>query len=202
MKKKTIFIILFVSVFTLVGCGGASSITTEKDDSYDKKVQRVFVIGIIEDQLRRSVFYQPVPIGYNMIRAFNANVVEATIRVTSPESYSLIDYAKEAELFASDAIMQIDMNPFYSTRDDRNQAIVGHVFEASLIDMGTQKKVWHATGKVKYSKKIWLADGKVKYSEKDLQLLSSGAEMATAGAIVSAFITEVNGQKFVFWLPK
>ena len=196
MKKKiiitkiiiTLIIILVpVAIITLVILlqPEGYSITTEKDSSFDKKIQRIFVVAMVEERLK-PVFAHSFE--HSMTSAFQSNGVDAIVTVTFPESDSLTDYGKEAETFAPDATMHIDINPLYRTRDDGYQAIVGTDFEASLIDMATQKRVWNATGKVDYIKHFpsyYIAHEGIR------------KEFAwhTTAAIVRAFIAEVNGQK-------
>jgi len=191
MKERIIITLLIilvpVAIFTLVMLlrPEGYSITTEKDSSFDKKVERIFVIAKVEERLK-PVFAHSFE--HSMISAFQSNGVDAIVTVTSPESDSLTDYGKEAETFAPDATMRININPIYRTRDDGYQAIVGTDFEASLIDMATEKRVWHATGKVDYIRMF----GPDYTAHEGIR-----KEFAwhTTAAIVRAFIAEVNGQK-------
>lgn len=191
MKKKIIITLLIilvpVAIITLVTLlkPEGYSITTEKDSSFDKKVGRIFVIAKVEERLKHVFAHS---FEHSMISAFQSNGVDAIVTVTSPESDSLTDYGKEAEMFAPDATMRININPIYRTRDDGYQAIVGTDFEASLIDMATDKRVWHATGKVDYIKMF----GRHYRASEGIR-----KEFAwhTTAAIVRAFIAEVNGQK-------
>jgi len=191
MKKKiiiTLIIILVpVAIITLVMLlrPEGYSITTEKDSSFDKKVERIFVIAKVEERLK-PVFAHSFE--HSMISAFQSNGVDAIVTVTSPESDSLKDYGKDAEAFAPDATMRININPLYRTRDDGYQAIVGTDFEVSLIDTATEKRVWHATGKVDYIRMF----GPHYRAHEGIR-----KEFAwhTTAAIVRAFIAEVNGQK-------
>ena len=125
---------------------------------------------------------------HSLISAFQSNGVDASVvMVESPESDSVTDYSKEAETFAPDATMRINIKPIYRTRADGYQAIVGTDFDVSLIDTATEKRVWHATGKVDYIRMgpHYRAGEGVK------------KEFAfhTTEAIVSVFAAEVNGQK-------
>ena len=193
MKKKIIITLLIILVpvailtlFMLPGQGQEGySITTEKDSSFDKKVERIFVIAKVEERLK-PVFAHSFE--HSMISAFQSNGVDAIFTLASPESDSLKDYGKEAETFAPDATMRININPLYRTRDDGYQAIVGTDFEASLIDTATEKRVWHATGKVDYIKMFgpdYIAGEGIRKE----------FAWTTTAAIVRAFIAEVNGQK-------
>lgn len=191
MKKKIIITLLIilvpVAIITLVTLlkPESYSITTEKDSSFDKKVERIFVIAKVEERLKHVFAHS---FEHSMISAFQSNGVDAIVTVTSPESDSLTDYGKEAEMFAPDATMHINIKPIYRTRDDGYQAIVGTDFEVSLIDMATEKRVWHATGKVDYIKMF----GRHYRAHEGIR-----KEFAwhTTAAIVRAFIAEVNGQK-------
>lgn len=191
MKKKiiiTLIIILVpVAIFTLLMLQRPEgySITTEKDSSFDKKVERIFVIVEVEERLK-PVFAHSFE--HSMISAFQSNGVDAIVTVTSPESDSLKDYGKEAETFAPDATMRININPLYRTRDDGYQAIVGTDFEVSLIDTATEKRVWHTTGKVDYIKMF-------RPHYRAHEGIRKEFAWNTTAAIVRAFIAEVNGQK-------
>jgi hypothetical protein len=191
MKKKTIItlIIILVPVAILALAvllrPEGYSITTEKDSSFDKKVERLVVITRVEERLE-PVFAHSFE--HSMISALQSNGVDAIVTLTSPESDSLSDYGKEAETFAPDATMRININPLYRTRDDGYEAIVGTDFEASLIDMATEKRVWHATGKVDYIKMF-------RPQYRASEGIRKEFAWHTTAAIVRAFIAEVNGQK-------
>jgi hypothetical protein len=191
MKKKiiiTLIIILVpVALLALVVLlrPEGYSITTEKDSSFDKKVERLVVITRVEERLE-PVFAHSFE--HSMISALQSNGVDAIVTLTSPESDSLSDYGKEAETFAPDATMRININPLYRTRDDGYEAIVGTDFEASLIDMATEKRVWHATGKVDYIKMF-------RPQYRASEGIRKEFAWHTTAAIVRAFIAEVNGQK-------
>jgi len=191
MIKKiiiTLIIILVpVALSTLLMWQGSKtySINTEKDSTFNKKVERIFVIAQVEKSLIPAFAHS---FEYSMISAFQSNGVDAVFKVMSPESDSLMDYSTEVEIFAPDATMRINVNPLYRTRDDGYQAIVGTDFEVSLIDVTTEKKVWQAVGKVDYIK-IFNSN----YRAND-DFLTTFAWHNTA-AIVRAFVAEINGQK-------
>ena len=191
MKKKIIItlIIILVPVAILALAvllrPEGYSITTEKDISFDKKVERLVVITRVEERLE-PVFAHSFE--HSMISAFQSNGVDAIFTLTSSESDSLSDYGKETETFAPDATMRININPIYRTRDDGYQAIVGTDFEANLIDMATEQRVWHAIGKVDY---IRMFRPQYRASEG----IRKEFAWHTTAAIVRAFIAEVNGQK-------
>ena len=192
LKKKIIITLLIILVPVAVGAlliltAGLDgySITTEKDSSFDKKVERILVIVKVEERLQ-SVFAHSFE--HSLISAFESNGVDVIVTVTSPEPDSLIDNGKEAETFAPDATLRIDINPLYRPREDGYQAIVGTDFEASLIDAATEKRVWHATGKVDYIK----AFGPQYIAHEGIRKQFA---WYTTKAIVRAFIAEINGQK-------
>ena len=191
MKKKMIITLLIllapVAIITLLTLIKPDdySITTEKDSSFDKTVERILVIAKVEERLI-PVFAHSFE--HSMISALQSNGVDAIVTVTSPEPDSLTDYGKQAETFAPDATMRININPIYRTRDDGYQAIVGTDFEASLIDMATEKRVWHATGKVDYMIMV-------RRNYRAGEGIRKEFAWCTTAAIVRAFIAEVNGQK-------
>ncbi|MHA2054009.1 MAG: hypothetical protein ACXADH_06410 [Candidatus Kariarchaeaceae archaeon] len=114
MKKKIIITLLIilvpVAIMTLVILlkPEGYTITTEKDSSFDKKVERILVITKVEERLN-TVFARSFE--HSMISAFQSNGVDAIVTVTSPESDSLTDHGREAETFAPDATMRININP-------------------------------------------------------------------------------------------
>ena len=190
LKKKIIITLLIILVpvavvALLILTVSDYSITTEKDSSFDKKVERIFVIVKVEERLQ-SVFAHSFE--HSLISAFESNGVDAIITAASPESDSLMDDGKEAETFAPDATLRIDINPLYRPREDGYQAIVGTDFEASLIDAATGKRVWHATGKVDYIKVF----GPQYIAHEGIRKQFA---WFTTAAIVRAFIAEINGQK-------
>jgi len=191
MKKKIIITLIIVLVpvallaLVVLLRPEGYSITTEIDSSFDKTVERLVVITRVEERLE-PVFAHSFE--HSLISAFQSNGVDAIVTLTSPESDSLSDYGKEAETFAPDATMRININPIYRTRDDGYEAIVGTDFEASLIDTATEKRVWHATGKVDY---IIMFRPQYRASEG----IRKEFAWHTTAAIVRTFIAEVNGQK-------
>ncbi len=193
MKKKIIITLLIILVpvaiitlFILLGDEDEGySITKEKDSSFDKTVERILVIAKVEERLI-PVFAHSFE--HSMISAFQSNGVDTIVTVTSPESDSLTDYGKEVETFAPDATMRININPLYRTRDDGYQAIVGTDFEVNLIDTATEKRVWHATGKVDYMIMV-------RRNYRAGEGIRKEFAWHTTAAIVRAFIAEVNGQK-------
>ncbi len=162
------------------------SITSKKDSSFNKKVGRIFVISKVEAPLIPVFAYS---LEHSLISAFQSNGVDASVvMVKSPESDSVTDYSKEAETFAPDATMRINIKPIYRKRADGYQAIVGTDFDASLIDTVTEKRVWHATGKVDYMR---MPGPHYRAGEG----VKKEFAFHTTEAIVSVFAAEVNGQK-------
>jgi len=189
MIKKiiiTLIIILVPVAFFMLQQGNEGySITTKKDSLFNKKIERIIVIAQVEECLNPAFTHS---FEYSMISAFQSNGVEAVFKVTSPESDSLMDYVKEAGIFAPDATMRINVKPLYYARDDGYQSIVGTDFEVSLIDMASEKRVWHAIGKVDY---IDTSNPNYRANE---DFLKTFAWHNTA-AIVRTFIAEINNQK-------
>jgi len=162
------------------------SITSKKDSSFNKKVGRIFVISKVEAPLI-PVFAHSFE--HSLISAFQSNGVDASVvMVKSPESDSVTDYSKEAETFAPDATMRINIKPIYRTRADGYQAIVGTDFDVSLIDSATEKRVWHATGKVDYIRRF-------RPNYRAGEGIRKEFAFNTTKAIVSVFAAEVNGQE-------
>jgi len=165
--------------------GDGSYITTEKDSSYNKKADQVEVIVTVEEPL---VSFFAHSFEHSLVSGFEMNGIESIVTINATESTNLSDNGKEAEAFMPEAILRINIKPFYRTRDDGYEAIVGTDYEANLIDIENEKSVWQATGKVDYI---------VMYSDS----FEAGEDIrkefawSTAAAIVNAFAKEVNGQK-------
>jgi hypothetical protein len=164
------------------------SITTEKDPAFGQKVERVFVIATVDKRLKKVFVHS---FEHSMASALQDNGVDTVVMLAAPETDALADYKKEAEAFAPDATMRINIKPLYRARADGYQVIVGTEFEATVIHTATEKQVWYATGKVDYLKP--------KYLEKPGYTAGGGIrkELAwhTTAAIARTFTTEVNGQK-------
>jgi len=164
------------------------SITTEILSPFDRKVERIFVITSIAEPIE-PVFSHSFE--HSLISAFQANGIDATMKVTSKESGSRTDYGSEAETFAPDANMRINIDPLYRKHKDGYQAIVGTDFEASAINMATENMVWHATGKVDY-----IANSYFKRSGYTAhEGIRKEFAWHTTAAIVRAFIADVNGRE-------
>ena len=147
---------------------------------------RIFVIYNVVEPLM-PVFAHSFE--HSLISALASNGTEAmAVTATSPESDRVTDHSKEAETFAPDATMRINIKPIYRRRTDGYQAIVGTDFEVSLIDAATEKKVWHATGKVDY---IIMFGPHYRASGGTRKEFA----FSTTEAIVSVFASEVNGQE-------
>ena len=125
---------------------------------------------------------------HSLISAFESNGVKTIVKFTAEESENLAHYGSEAETFAPDATMRINLDPLYRTRKDGYQAIVGTVFEVSLINMATGEMVWHATGKVDY---IQMFDRGYTAHEG----IRKEFAWHTTAAIVRAFVADATGQK-------
>jgi hypothetical protein len=191
-KRNNIVIALLISLVPLLAfmwfngpTGGNSYITTEKDSSYNKKVEQVEVIVKIEEPL---IYVFAHSFEHSLASAFESNGVEVIVSVNSSEPDSLSDNSKEAGAFIPVATLHINIKPLYRTRDDGYEAIVGTDYKVSLNVTETENRVWHATGKVDY---IRMFSSNYKAS-KDIR---KEFAWSTTAAIVNAFITEVNNQK-------
>ena len=152
------------------------SITQEKDSSFNKKAKRILVTYDVHKRLV-DVFAHSFE--HSLISAFKSNGTEAVI--VKPES-------PKADGFAPDATMHIDIQPLYRERKDGYQAIVGTIFEVSLTEPATGKKVWEETGRVDYIRMFG-----ANYTAHE----GIRKEFAwhTTEAIVSVFAAEINAQE-------
>lgn len=203
IKRYDVVIALLISIpllvaFLLTGSnGGNSYITTEKDSSFDKKVELLEVNVNVEEPMI-PVFAHSFE--HSLVSAFEMNGVEALVSINSPKTDGLVDTIKATGVSATVASMLINIKPLYRERDDGSKVIVGTDLEASLIDANTDNRVWHATGKVDYILN--------RFSNKPNYKAGEGIrkEFAwhTCASIVNAFIEEVNSQepKKIFTVTK
>ena len=188
MKKKItitlILVLLPVAVLILPMLQpqrpGGYSITTEKDSTFDQKIERVFIVASVDDHLL-DVFAHSFE--HSLVSALQENGVEAT--------YKLADQEEEADPSAADATMRIDIKPLYLPHEDGAQGFIGTEFEATVIHTATGKQVWHATGIVDYLK--------TERTKRPGYTPGGGVrrEFAwhTTAAIAWTFISEVSGRK-------
>ncbi len=160
------------------------SISTQNVGAPDSKVERLFIITRLHEQLIPVFMHS---LHHSLESALEANGVDAVVKFTSRQSDATAEFATDIGSFAPDMIMQIDLDPLYRMRKDGYQAIVGTVFEVGLTDVTTGEPVWRADGKVDY-----------------IRMFGSGytahegirKEFAwhTTAAIVTAFMDDVVGQ--------
>jgi len=155
------------------------------DNSYSTKIEQVEVIIKVEEPLIPTFAHS---FAHSLASAFESNGIDAIVSVNSNETDSLSDIDKEARTFIPAVTLSINIKPLYRARDDGYEAIVGTDYEASLMELETGKRVWHATGKVDYI---------AMYSSSYTAGEGVRKEFAwhTTAAIVNAFVSEVNDQK-------
>ncbi|RKZ58142.1 MAG: hypothetical protein DRQ44_15015 [Gammaproteobacteria bacterium] len=156
------------------------SITTEKDPTFDQKIERILITASVEEQLE-SCFASPFE--QSLVSALQENGVEAVYKRAGQE--------QEADASSFDATMRIDLEPLYRAQKEGCRAFIGTEFEATAIHTETGKQIWHATGKVdylksKYTKKLGYTPGGGRRNE---------FAWHTTAAIAQTFISEVNGQE-------
>ena len=185
LARVWLTILVGIATAGSAGCNAARSREPTRGNSF-AQVRRILVISIV------AVSLEPVfahSFEYSMISALQSNGVEAVVvTVTSPVSDVVANHAKEAKKSARDGTMRITVKPLYRTRVDGYPAIVGTDFEASLIDPTTEKRTWHATGKVDYIKTFG-----PRYRASDG--IRKEFAWTTTAEIVRKFVAEVNGQK-------
>ena len=191
IKRNNIGIALLISLLPLGVFGismiqkrDKSFITIEKDSSYNK-VERVEVIVKVEEPL---IPFFANSFEHSLSSALESNGVKAVVTVNSSGLGSLSDNDKDERGFMPDATLRIHIQPLYRKRDDGYEAIVGTDYEASLIDIENEKRVWRATGNVNY---IVMYSSNYKAGEGTLKEFA----WSTTAAIVNAFVAEVNDQE-------
>ncbi len=187
LSPACVWLTMLVGIATAgsAGCNAERSTEPTSGNSI-AKVTRILVISNVAMSLE-PVFAHSFE--HSMISALQSNGVETVVlTVTSPGRRATANHAKEAEKFAPDATMRITVKPIYRTRVDGYPAIVGTDFEASLIDTTSEKRTWHATGKVDYIMIFRRGYNASPGIRKEFA-------WHTTAAIVRKFIAEVNGQK-------
>ena len=151
------------------------SINQEKDSSFNKKVERILVTYDVHERLV-DVFAHSFE--HSLVSSFQSNGTAVIVTTESPK----------ADGFAPDATMHIDIQPLYRERKDGYQAIVGTIFEVSLTEAATGKKVWDETGEVDYIRMF-----RANYTAHE----GIRKEFAwhTTEAVACAFAAEINGQE-------
>jgi hypothetical protein len=151
------------------------SINQEKDSFFNKKVERILVTYDVHERLV-DVFAHSFE--HSLVSAFQSNGTAVIVTTESPK----------ADGFAPDATMHIDIQPLYRERKDGYQAIVGTIFEVSLTEAATGKKVWDEIGEVDYIRMF-----RANYTAHE----GIRKEFAwhTTEAIACAFAVEINGQQ-------
>ena len=152
------------------------SITTKKDSSFNQKAERILITYDLHERLV-DVFAHSFE--HSLVSAFTSNGTEAVI--VKPES-------GKPHGFVPDAAMHINIEPLYRERKDGYQAIVGTVFDLTLTEIATGKKVWEETGTVDYIRMF----GRRYTAHEGIR-----KEFAwhTTAAVASVFAAEINGQQ-------
>ena len=191
-KRKNVIIAVLISCIPLGAFmlfmalqGGGSYITSEKDSAYNKKADQVEVIVTIEDPL---VSFFAHSFEHSLVSGFEMNGIESMVTINATEPKGLTENGERARSLTTAPTLRINIKPHYRIRDDGYKAIVGTDYEASLIDIENEKRVWQATGKVDYI--AMFSD----YFE-DGEDIRKEFAWSTAAAIVNAFVEDVNGQK-------
>lgn len=163
------------------------TITTRNVSAFDGDVEKLFVVTQFHERMI-SIFMHSFK--HSLKSAFESNGIDAIVKVSPKESDALAEFANELEAFSPDATLLIIIDPLYRKREDGYQAVVGTVFEASLLNSAIGKEAWHANGKVDYIKMF----GRDYTAHEGIR-----KEFAwhTTAAIVRAFMADVNGQRSV-----
>lgn len=184
LARVRLTVLVGIATAGLAACNAGRSTEPTSGNSF-AKVRRILVVSNVAISLE-PVFAHSFE--HSIISALQSNGVEAVVvTVTSPVSDAVANHAREAEKFAPDAKMRITVRPIYRTRIDGYPAIVGTEFEVSLIDPTSEKRTWHATGKVNYIKMFGLHYRASPGIRKEFA-------WHTTAAVVRKFVTEVNGQ--------
>ena len=161
------------------------TITTQNISAFDKNVEKLFVVVQLHKDLVPVYMHS---LKHSMESAFETNGVKATIKFTAQGSDGIKTFANEIESESPEAILQVTIDPLYRERKDGYQAIVGTVFNVSLINTASAKEAWHANGKVDYIKMFGPT-----YTAHDG--IRKEFAWTTTAAIVRSFMMDVNARK-------
>ncbi|HIJ71794.1 MAG TPA: hypothetical protein HPP87_10590 [Planctomycetes bacterium] len=167
---------------------GYYAINSEKDASFDKKVGRLFVVTNVDTALMPGFAHH---FEYSMIHALKLNGIEASVVSIEVPSETAVDYQKQIEQFAPDAVMQINVKSIHDTRPDGLEVMVGASFEAILTDPATGKRVWSVTGE-KVVGMGWIEKFRPDYTG---DFIPKSRAFKFTEAISTVFVVEINGQE-------
>jgi len=126
--------------------GEGYSVSSQLLRAPDGEIERVLV-AIDVDEALVPVFRHSFE--HSLISAFESNGIEATIQASHDAGRPLTSDPGFAAV-PSGALIHVTVDPLYRTHRDGYEALVGAVFEASLVDASTGEDVWHLSGKVDY----------------------------------------------------
>ena len=162
------------------------SITSQKIATFDKKVDKIFVITRLQKQLMHIFMHS---FKHSLVSGFESNGVKAIVKLMPRDSNDFAQFESELERFLPDAVMYIDLDPLYSTRKDGQQAVVGTDFAVSVINRASEAAVWQAKGKVDYIQDRYFNRGSYTAHEG----IRKEFAWHTTAAIVRTFMPDVNG---------
>ena len=163
-------------------------IVLKNQGPFDKKVGRLFVITKVDTSLMPGFAHH---FEYSMIHAFKLNGIEASVVSIEVPSKTAVDYQKQIEEFAPDAVMQINVKSIYDTRPDGVEVMVGASFDAGLTDPATGKRIWTITGE-KVVGMDWIEKFRPDYTG---DFIPKSRAFQFTEAISTVFVAEINGQE-------
>ena len=186
------FVVLLVPAAVAALALGSGSeepeVSSQMVSSYEGEIDRLFITASVEEPLM-DVFYHSFE--HSLISALQSNGITAVVRLVPQGSQGREGLADEAKTIVPDAWMQISVAPLYRTRKDGYEAIVGTVFEVSLIGAATGEDVWRLSGKVDY-----IADTFFKRPGYEaFEGIKKEFAWHTTAAIVETFMLDVAGRE-------
>lgn len=126
--------------------GEGYSVTSEVVRAPAQEIGRLFVTADVDEALT-PVFSHAFR--HSLVSAFESNGIE-TVTDGFPGENDQPGTGPGFTSAEADAVMSITVKPLYRTHRDGYEAVVGTVFEATLVDAATGEDAWRLSGQVDY----------------------------------------------------
>jgi len=167
--------------------GEGYSVTSELMRMPDRPIERIFVLADVDEFLAGTFDHS---FRHSLVSAFESNGIEATIEPSS-KAGGLPGDSLDPAAPDADALIYISVRPLYRMHTDGYQAIVGTVFEATLVDAATGEDGWRLSGTVDY-----IADQFFKqHGFRAHEGIRKEYAWHTTAAIVRTFMADVAGRE-------
>jgi len=164
------------------------TVTSQKMDGFDKKVEKIFVMARIHERLEQVVMHS---LKHSLVSGFESNAIKATVKLMHRDTNDYAEFDSDIESFSPDALMYVDLDPLVRSRKDGYQAFVGINFKVRVINQTSKKLVWQTKGKVDYIQDRFFNHGNYSAHEG----IRKEFAWHTTAAIVRTFVLDVNNHK-------